>query len=190
MQKRTGDVWQNAHYASLPWHAKPCRLWGTMIGKTVTRAELYVTSTTWTCPGRPSLASVELVLKEITGTLEKGESVKLASFGTFVVRKKNQRMGRNPKTGPEVPISPASAIVFKPSAILKQRITRSPAPTPTSTCVLQHRPVDWSYARSETKFLVRLPTKPKIVLPHNDDDSDARRGNWFRAQKKVQGRCQ
>jgi integration host factor subunit alpha len=46
-----------------------------------------------------SLAMVELVLKEITDSLEKGETLKLSSFGSFIVRKKKQRMGRNPKTG-------------------------------------------------------------------------------------------
>ena len=55
-------------------------------------------------------------------TLERGETVKLSSFGSFVVRKKGERIGRNPKTGTEVPISPRRVMVFKPSAILKQRI--------------------------------------------------------------------
>ena len=64
----------------------------------------------------------ELVLKEITDCLEKGETVKLSSFGSFIVRTKGQRIGRNPKTGTEVPISPRRVMVFKPSAILKQRI--------------------------------------------------------------------
>ena len=62
------------------------------------------------------------MLKEITDCLERGETVKLSSFGSFVVRKKGQRIGRNPKTGKEVPISPRRVMVFKPSAILKQRI--------------------------------------------------------------------
>jgi integration host factor subunit alpha len=68
---------------------------------------------------------VELVLKEITDCLEKGETVKLSSFGSFVVRKKGMRIGRNPKTGTEVPISPRRVLVFKPSALLKQQINRS-----------------------------------------------------------------
>jgi integration host factor subunit alpha len=50
------------------------------------------------------------------------ETVKLSSFGSFMVRKKGQRIGRNPKTGTEVPISPRRVMVFKPSTILKQRI--------------------------------------------------------------------
>jgi hypothetical protein len=72
-------------------------------------------------------------LKEITDTLEKGETVKLSSFGSFIVRKKKLRIGRNPKTGTEVPISPRRVIMFKPSAILKQQINgkRSGNKTPT-----------------------------------------------------------
>ena len=69
-----------------------------------------------------SAGLVEAVLKEITDCLERGETVKLSSFGSFVVRSKGQRVGRNPKTGKEVPISPRRVMVFKPSAILKQRI--------------------------------------------------------------------
>ena len=69
------------------------------------------------------------MLKEITDCLERGETVKLSSFGSFVVRKKGQRIGRNPKTGKEVPISPRRVMVFKPSAILKQRINGEPGPT-------------------------------------------------------------
>jgi integration host factor subunit alpha len=65
---------------------------------------------------------VGLVLKEISDCLERGETLKLSSFGSFVVRMKGQRVGRNPKTGKKVPISPRRVMVFKPSAILKQRI--------------------------------------------------------------------
>jgi integration host factor subunit alpha len=50
--------------------------------------------------------------------------VKLSSFGSFTVRKKSQRVGRNPKTGVEVPISPRRVMVFKPSASLKRLINR------------------------------------------------------------------
>jgi len=71
------------------------------------------------------------VLKEITDCLERGETVKLSSFGSFVVRKKGQRIGRNPKTGKEVPISPRRVMVFKPSAILKQQINTAPSPPPS-----------------------------------------------------------
>jgi|SRR5216683_6235829 len=67
-------------------------------------------------------ALVELVLKEITDCLERGETVKFSAFGSFVVRKKRQRMGRNPKTGKQVPIPARRVLVFKPSAVLTSRI--------------------------------------------------------------------
>ena len=65
---------------------------------------------------------MDLVLDEIADTLAKGETVKLSSFGSFIVRKKGHRIGRNPRTGTEVSISPRRVVVFKPSAILKQQI--------------------------------------------------------------------
>ena len=96
-----------------------------MAAKTVTRADLCEAVYQKVGLSRTeSAALVELVLKEITDCLERGETVKLSSFGSFVVRKKGQRIGRNPKTGKEVPISPRRVMVFKPSAILKQRINR------------------------------------------------------------------
>jgi integration host factor subunit alpha len=92
-------------------------------GKTVTRVDLCEAVYQKVGLSRTeSAAFVELVLKEITDCLEKGETVKLSSFGSFMVRKKGERIGRNPKTGTEVPISPRRVMVFKPSAILKQRI--------------------------------------------------------------------
>ena len=94
-----------------------------MAGKTVTRADLCEAVYQKVGLSRTESATlVEMVLKEITDSLERGETVKLSSFGSFVVRKKGQRIGRNPKTGKEVPISPRRVMVFKPSAILKQRI--------------------------------------------------------------------
>ena len=69
-----------------------------------------------------SAALVELFLKEITECLERGEAVKLSSFGSFIVRKARQRIGRNPKTGKQVRISARRVVVFKPSAVLKARI--------------------------------------------------------------------
>jgi len=65
---------------------------------------------------------VELVLKEITDCLERGEIVKLSSFGSFVVRSKGPRTGRNPKTGVQVPVTPRRVMVFKPSDILRERM--------------------------------------------------------------------
>ena len=65
---------------------------------------------------------VESVLDEIAGALVRGEMVKISSFGSFAVRQKGQRVGRNPKTGEEVPILPRRVLVFRPSHVLKNRI--------------------------------------------------------------------
>jgi integration host factor subunit alpha len=65
---------------------------------------------------------MELVFKEITDCPERGETVKLSSFGSFAVRAKGARIGRNPKTGVEVPITPRRVMVFKPSDIIKKRL--------------------------------------------------------------------
>jgi integration host factor subunit alpha len=61
----------------------------------------------------------------VAGTLEKGETVKISSFGTFSVRDKKLRMGRNPKTGEEVPIAPRRVITFRASHVLKDQINNS-----------------------------------------------------------------
>jgi integration host factor subunit alpha len=93
-------------------------------GKTITRVELSdaVYRTKVGLTRTESSALVDLVLKEITDTIARGETVKLSSFGTFTVRKKRQRIGRNPKTGVEVPIFPRRVAVFKASAIMKRKI--------------------------------------------------------------------
>jgi integration host factor subunit alpha len=71
---------------------------------------------------------VELFFKEVTDCLERGETVKLSSFGSFVVRNKGPRPGRNPKTGVAVPIPSQRVMVFKPSATLKKKVTRDLPP--------------------------------------------------------------
>lgn len=65
---------------------------------------------------------VESVLEEISDALARGEIVKISSFGSFQVRQKGQRIGRNPKTGEEVPILPRRVLVFRASHVLKDRI--------------------------------------------------------------------
>ena len=75
---------------------------------------------------------VESVLDEITDTLAKGETVKISSFGTFVVRQKGLRVGRNPTTGEEAPIPPRRVVQFRPSHVLKRRIDASLAGKPQS----------------------------------------------------------
>lgn len=68
---------------------------------------------------------VESVIDHIGDALLKGENVKLAGFGTFSLRDKKERMGRNPKTGKEVPITSRRVLVFKPSQILRDRVDSS-----------------------------------------------------------------
>ena len=94
-----------------------------MAQKTITRAELSEAVYQKIGLSRTeSAALVELVLREISDCIAQGQTVKLSSFGSFVVRDKGQRIGRNPKTGIEVPIEPRRVMVFKPSNILKARI--------------------------------------------------------------------
>ena len=94
-----------------------------MSGRTVTRADLSEAVYQKVGLSRTeSSALVERVLSEICDSLARGETVKLSSFGSFVVREKGERIGRNPKTGVEVPIEPRRVMVFKPSNVLKSRI--------------------------------------------------------------------
>jgi integration host factor subunit alpha len=65
---------------------------------------------------------VETVLDEMSDALVRGEQVKISSFGTFSVRDKTARIGRNPKTGEEVPISPRRVLTFRPSHLMKDRV--------------------------------------------------------------------
>lgn len=94
-----------------------------MSGRTVTRADLCEAVYQRLGLSRAESADlVELVLTEISECLERGEPVKLSSFGTFSVREKGERIGRNPKTGVEVPITSRRVLTFKPSNVLKARI--------------------------------------------------------------------
>ena len=65
---------------------------------------------------------VESVLNHVSDALVRGEQVKLSSFGTFSVRDKNARVGRNPKTGKEAPIPPRRVLTFRPSHLMKERV--------------------------------------------------------------------
>lgn len=100
-----------------------------MAGNTVTRADLCEAVYQRLGLSRAESADlVEVVLKEICDCLEKGEAMKLSSFGTFSVREKGERIGRNPKTGVEVPITSRRVLTFKPSNVLKARINGQDAP--------------------------------------------------------------
>lgn len=65
---------------------------------------------------------VESVLQHMSDALVRGESVKISSFGTFSIRDKSERIGRNPKTGEEVPITPRRVMTFRPSHLMKDRV--------------------------------------------------------------------
>jgi integration host factor subunit alpha len=97
-----------------------------MAQKTVTRADLA--EAVYETVGLSRTESAQLVerfLNLIGDALVGGQNVKLSSFGSFQVRSKNQRIGRNPKTGEEVPILPRQVLVFKPSNVLKSKINKS-----------------------------------------------------------------
>jgi integration host factor subunit alpha len=68
---------------------------------------------------------VGTILDEISESLEEGNNVKITSFGSFIVRNKRQRIGRNPKTGQEVPITPRRVLSFRPSHILRKKVNTS-----------------------------------------------------------------
>ena len=94
-----------------------------MSGNTITRAQLSEAVYEEVGLSRNESANlVEAVLDEMAKSLIDGETVKISSFGSFAIRHKSQRMGRNPKTGEEVPILPRRVIIFKPSHVLKNRV--------------------------------------------------------------------
>ncbi len=94
---------------------------------TVTRAHLAEAVYTNVGLSRnESAALLETVLERMSAALEAGEAVKISAFGTFLVRQKGQRVGRNPKTGVEVPILPRKVLSFRPSQVLKARINNEP----------------------------------------------------------------
>jgi len=97
-----------------------------MTGQTITRSQ--ISEAVYQEVGLSRNESAELlesVLTKISNTLAGGESVKISSFGSFSVRSKGQRIGRNPKTGEEVPILPRKVLIFRPSQGLKSRIDGS-----------------------------------------------------------------
>ena len=94
-----------------------------MSEKTLTRMELSEAVFNAVGLSRNESADlVESVLRHMSDALVQGETVKISSFGTFSVRSKSARMGRNPKTGEEVPIAPRRVLTFRPSHIMKERV--------------------------------------------------------------------
>ena len=94
-----------------------------MEGRTITRADLSESVFQEVGLSRNESSDlVETILGEVVEALARGESVKISSFGSFTVRDKGQRVGRNPKTGQEVPILPRRVLVFRASNVLKSLI--------------------------------------------------------------------
>lgn len=95
-----------------------------MSDRTITRADLAESVYQEVGLSRNESADlVEIVLDEISSALIDGHNVKISSFGSFSVREKGERIGRNPKTGVEVPILPRRVLVFRASHVLKDRIS-------------------------------------------------------------------
>jgi len=91
--------------------------------RTITRANLAESIYSQVGLSRnESAALLEHVLERMSATLEAGDPVKISAFGSFVVRQKGKRVGRNPKTGVEVPILPRKVLSFRPSQVLKARL--------------------------------------------------------------------
>ena len=98
-----------------------------MEGRTITRADLSESVFQEVGLSRNESSDlVETILAEVVEALARGESVKISSFGSFTVRDKGQRVGRNPKTGQEVPILPRRVLVFRASNVLKSLINGTP----------------------------------------------------------------
>jgi len=94
-----------------------------MVGETITRAHLGEAVYQEVGLSRNESADLlEMVLDLMSDALVRGESVKISSFGSFSSRQKGQRIGRNPKTGEEVPILARKVLVFRPSQVLKSRV--------------------------------------------------------------------
>ncbi len=104
-----------------------------MAGETITRAQLGEAVYQEVGLSRNESAELlEAVLSQVSDALARGETVKISSFGTFSVRQKGRRIGRNPKTGEEVPILPRKVLVFRPSQVLKNRVNDKRRPGMTS----------------------------------------------------------
>jgi len=105
-------------------------------GNTVTRAQLSEAVYQEVGLSRNESAQlVESILHEICGSLVQGETVKVSSFGSFSVRQKGGRIGRNPKTGEQVPIAPRRVLVFRPSHVLKEKVNQNLTGSRTSTSI-------------------------------------------------------
>ncbi|MEM6812405.1 MAG: integration host factor subunit alpha [Pseudomonadota bacterium] len=94
--------------------------------KTITRADLAEAVYAQVGLSRNESSDlVEQILDEMMDALASGDNVKISSFGSFTIREKGERIGRNPKTGVEVPIKPRKVLTFKASHVLKDKINKA-----------------------------------------------------------------
>jgi integration host factor subunit alpha len=104
-----------------------------MAGNTITRAQLGEAVYQEVGLSRNESAGIlETVLNHMSNALTAGETVKISSFGSLSVRQKGERIGRNPKTGEEVPILPRKVLIFRPSQVLKNQINKNRRPNENS----------------------------------------------------------
>ncbi len=105
-------------------------------GKTATRADLLdaIYDSCRTLSRAQARDIFEMALEEISDALVRGETVKLRSFGLFAVRSKRERIGRNPRTGIEVPIKPRRVLTFKPSPVLIASVNAGEASAEREAC--------------------------------------------------------
>jgi integration host factor subunit alpha len=97
-------------------------------GSTLTRADLAdALHRTVGFSRNDALHLVEQILARMTDALAAGENVKITNFGTFLLNDKAERVGRNPKTGVEVPVSARRVVTFRPSQGLRDQVAGSPA---------------------------------------------------------------
>jgi integration host factor subunit alpha len=90
---------------------------------TLTRADLADTVHAEIGLSRAESANiVERILHHMCASLSEGQNVKISGFGSFILRDKGERVGRNPKTGVEVPIAPRRVLTFRASQIMRERI--------------------------------------------------------------------
>src|SRR5262249_17203943 len=124
-----------------------------MGGKTLTRADLAEAVVQKVgLPRNESQDLVELILQEISTSLAAGRAVKLSSFGSFGIRQKGQRIGRNPQTGQEVPITPRKVLVFRPGNIMKKRIKTGLIPRNPAEYARPRQPAGTTLAKSLEAF--------------------------------------
>ncbi len=146
-------------------------------GKTLTRADLAeAVFDKVGLPRNEAAELVESVLKQVVYALERGEPIKLSSFGSFGLRQKSERIGRNPKTGEVVPITPRRVIVFKASNIMKDRINASlvkPAPEPEP--VVAPAPVPAKRAAAGSKTAASKDAAPKAAASPKTPKSPAKK---------------